>query len=103
VLPRRLRAKLSEWRAIYFIRDESDGKSYVGSAYGADNLLGRWLNYGERGHGGNVLLRHRDPRHFRFSILQRVSPDMDAAEVIRLESTWKMRLHTRHPLGLNDN
>jgi type I restriction enzyme, R subunit len=39
----------------------------------------------------------------RLSILQRVSPDMDAADVIRLESSWKLRLQTRHPLGLNDN
>ena len=94
---------LSEWRAIYFIFDTMDGKGYVGSAYGAENLLGRWLGYAARGHGGNVLLRQRDPSHFRFSILQRVSPDMDAGDVIRLEATWKERLHTRAPFGLNDN
>jgi hypothetical protein len=103
VLPTRWRAKLSEWRAIYYIFDTAIGKGYVGSAYGGTNLLGRWLNYAARGHGGNVLLRNRDPKHFRFSILQRVSPDMDAADVIRLESSWKLRLQTRHPLGLNDN
>jgi hypothetical protein len=103
VLPTRWRAKLSEWRAIYYIFDTSDAKGYVGSAYGQENLLGRWLNYADRGHGGNVLLRQRDPKHFRFSILQRVSPDMDAADVIRLEATWKERLHTRAPFGLNDN
>jgi hypothetical protein len=103
VLPRTWRARLSEWRAIYYIFDKSDGRSYVGSAYGGDNLLGRWLNYAARGHGGNALLRQRDPKHFQFSILQRVSPDMDAADVIRLEATWKERLHTRSPAGLNDN
>jgi hypothetical protein len=103
VLPPRLRAKLSEWRAIYYIFDTADGKGYVGSAYGGTNLLGRWLNYGDRGHGGNVLLRQRDPKNFCFSILQRVSPDMEPADVIRLEGTWKERLHTRQPFGLNDN
>jgi hypothetical protein len=103
VLPTPWKARLSEWRAIYYIFDTSDGKGYVGSAYGATNLLGRWLGYADRGHGGNVLLRKRNPAHFRFSILQRVSPDMEAAEVIRLESTWKERLHSRHPAGLNDN
>jgi hypothetical protein len=81
----------------------SDGKGYVGSAYGDSNLLGRWLGYAAGGHGGNVLLRNRQPGNFRFSILQRVSPDMDAADVIRLEATWKERLHTRAPFGLNDN
>jgi hypothetical protein len=104
VLPNRCRAALSHWRGIYYIYDQAAGKGYVGSAYGDDNLLGRWVDcYGKSGHGGNVLLRQRDPKNFRFTILQRVSPDMDAADVIRLEGTWKERLHTRSPLGLNDN
>ena len=103
VLPNRWRSALSQWRGIYYIYDEADGKGYVGSAYGDDNLLGRWINYGKSGHGGNTLLRQRDPKNFRFTILQRVSPDMDAADVIQLEGTWKERLHTRSPLGLNDN
>lgn len=102
-LPGRWRAAISEWRGVYLIRDTSDGKLYVGAAYGSENLLGRWLHYGSSGHGGNRLLRQRDPRGFRFAILQRVSPDMDAAEVIRVEGTWKERLQTRHPYGLNDN
>jgi hypothetical protein len=102
-LPVRWRAALSQWRGIYYIFDESDGKGYVGSAYGSDNLLGRWRNYADAGHGGNRLLRPRDPRNFRFAILQRVSPDMDPTEVIRLEGSWKQRLHTRAPHGLNDN
>lgn len=103
VLPTRWKSALSQWRGIYFIFDTSDGKGYVGSAYGENNLLGRWTNYATSGHGGNRLLRQRDPRHFRFTILQRVSPDMDADDVIRLEATWKARLHTHQPFGLNDN
>jgi hypothetical protein len=103
VLPTRWRAALSEWRGIYYIFDASDGKGYVGSAYGSANILGRWLNYALSGHGGDKLLRKRDPKCFRFSILQRVSPDMDVNDVIRLEGTWKERLHTRQPHGLNDN
>lgn len=103
VLPSQWKAKLSEWRAIYYIFDESDGKGYVGSAYGSENLLGRWLNYAASGHGGNRLLRLRTPENFRFTILERVSPDMDADDVVRLESTWKERLHSRAPSGLNDN
>jgi hypothetical protein len=104
VLPTRLKFKLAEWRGIYYIFDTSDGKGYVGSAYGESNLLGRWLNYAARGYGGNKLLRPpRDPRKFRFTILQRVSPDMNATEVVQLENSWKIRLHTRAPYGLNDN
>lgn len=97
------RNSLAHWRGIYYIFDVSDGFGYVGSAYGGSNLLGRWLAYSSTGHGGNVRLRGRDPKNFRFSILQRVSPDLEADEVIQLESTWKARLHTRSEFGLNDN
>jgi hypothetical protein len=55
------------------------------------------------GHGGNRLLRERDPQHFHFKIFELVSPTMDADEVIHRENTWKERLHTRKPNGLNDN
>ena len=97
------RRVLTQWRGIYYIFDISDRKGYVGSAYGEENLYGRWLNYTARGHGGNRLLRQRDPQNFQFSILQRVSPDMDARDLIQIENSWKERLHTREPYGLNDN
>lgn len=103
VIPARWRDAVREWRGVYYIFDASDGKGYVGSAAGGENLLGRWVGYAASGHGGNVLLKGRDPKHFRFSILQRVSPDMDPADVVRLEGTWKKRLHTRTPFGLNEN
>lgn len=104
VLPLSWRSVLSQWRGIYYIFDTSDRKGYVGSAYGESNLLGRWLNYSARGHGGNRLLQSpRDPRTFQFTILQRVSPDMVPSDVIQLESSWKRRLHTYAPFGLNDN
>lgn len=102
-LPTRWRSALAQWRGIYYIFDSSDGRGYVGSAYGENNLLGRWHDYAARGHGGNRLLRQRDPKNFQFSILQRVSPDMDSRDVIAVETSWKKRLHTYAPLGLNDN
>jgi hypothetical protein len=103
IIPNKWRLTLSQWRGIYYIFDHVGKKGYIGSAYGNENMLGRWLNYAESGHGGNKLLRQRDPKNFHFTILQRVSPDMDAADVIRLEGTWKKRLHTHQPLGLNEN
>jgi hypothetical protein len=102
-LPQQWRAELQRWRVIYYIFDKSDRKGYVGSACGVDNLLGRWKSYADHGHGGNTLLRKRDPKRFRFSILERVSPDMKQREVVQLERSWKLRLHTHHPDGLNDN
>ena len=103
VLPRSWQEALSQWRGIYYIFDATDGKGYVGSAYGEDNLWGRWRNYKQTGHGGNKLLRQRRPDEFRFSILELTAISMNADDVIRLESTWKERLHTRAPHGLNDN
>lgn len=103
LLPSRWKAALSEWRGIYFIFDQSDSKGYVGSAYGESNIYGRWANYAVSGHGGNSLLKKRNPRNFRFTILQRVSPDMPLQEVITLEGSWKSRLHTRAPYGINEN
>jgi hypothetical protein len=103
IIPTKWREALSHWRGIYYIFDDSDGKGYVGAAYGPDNILGRWLNYAASGHGGNAQLRKRSPKNFSFSILERLSPDADATDVIALESTWKNRLHTRAPFGLNDN
>jgi hypothetical protein len=96
------RASLSHWRGIYFIFDVSDGKGYVGSAYGSENLLSRWQYYALTGHGGNKGLRDRAPENLRFSILQRVSPDLAPEDVIQLEASWKERLHTR-AFGLNEN
>jgi hypothetical protein len=104
LLSKRWRDKLSEWRGIYFIFDTSDSKGYVGSAYGSNNLFGRWQGYAASGHGGNRLLRKRDPQNFRFTILELVSPTMNADEIIRREGSWKERLHTRKECGgLNDN
>jgi hypothetical protein len=105
VLPTRWKSVLSQWRGIYYIFDTSDGKGYVGSAYGEKNLLGRWLKYAYSGDGDNILLRQRDPRNFRFTILERVSPDMKPKDVVELETSWKQQLHTRNKpyRGLNDN
>lgn len=102
-LPTRWRNAMAQWRGVYLIFDTEDGKAYVGSAYGADNILGRWLNYSATGHGDNRLLRGRDPADFRFTILQTVPLDMPADAVIAAEANWKRRLHTAHPFGLNAN
>ncbi len=101
-LPRKWCDKLKQWRGIYFIMDVSDGKGYVGAAYGHNNLFGRWSNYAKSGHGHNKKMQGRDPDNFRFSILELVSPDMEPSDVQFKEATWKERLRTRE-FGLNDN
>lgn len=101
-IPRSWEGKISEWRSIYFIWDRHKNKGYVGSAYGRENLIGRWRHYANSGHGNNKLLRRSKPEDLQFSILERVSPDMESDEVIRLEVSWKLRLGTRE-CGLNEN
>ena len=96
------KSALAQWRGIYYIFDTSDSKGYVGSAYGELNILGRWLNYASSGDGGDRLLMQRNPLNLRFTILERVSPDMKSKEVINLEESWKQRLHTIE-YGLNLN
>lgn len=103
LLPATWRQALAQWRGIYYIFDREAHMGYVGSASGGDNLLGRWLDYAASGDGGNRLLRGRNPADFVFSILQRVSPDMPAEDVVAIENTWKQRLQTRTPTGLNIN
>ncbi len=105
VLPASWSATLKQWRAIYLVHDVHDGKNYVGSAYGEENLDARWAIYAANGHGGNMELRGRDPNNFRFSILELVSQSMPKEEVEAKESSWKRRLHTLvpDPSGLNRN
>ena len=101
VLPTSWKQRMNEWRAIYYIFDTSRNKGYVGSAYGTNNLMQRWENYATTGHGGNQLLKQCNPENFLFTILQRPSPDMRIDDVVELENSWKRRLHSIHPFGLN--
>lgn len=103
VMPRRWLDALRHWRGIYLITDLLDHRQYGGSAGGQENLLQRWLEYAKIGHGGNKHLRGRDSAKFRFSILQRLSPDDDQRTVVAAETSWKERLQTRWPDGLNEN
>lgn len=101
-LPTSWKAALGQWRGVYLIYDVTRRAGYVGSGSGADNILGRWSDYARTGHGGNRELRDSAPADLNFSILQRTSPDLDPADVINLENSWKARLHTRQ-FGLNAN
>lgn len=103
VLPIEWKNALRHWRGVYLITDRSDGMQYVGSAYGEENLLNRWLNYSVSQHGGNIRLKGRDCDNFQFSILELVAPTADARDVIAREASWKRRLRTSWPFGLNAN
>lgn len=59
LLPQSWRARLREWRGVYLIIDPKDGARYVGSAYGAENLFGRWSAHVAGDSGVTVDLKGR--------------------------------------------
>jgi len=93
---------------IYMILDTKTGKQYIGSAYGENGILGRWITYAKTRHGDNkqlaeLLDERPDAIHdFRYSILQIVSTSLTPREVIKLEAQHKEKLGSRAH-GLNSN
>lgn len=100
------RTALENQKGIYLIVDTSNGKMYVGSAYGENMLLGRWFAYAKNGHGGNVELRNLDFAHirqyFRYSILDIYKSTTNDETILARESWWKRVLLTR-VFGYNAN
>ena len=80
----------------------SSGEIYIGSAYGSEGLWGRWSNYAKNVHGGNKLLKNRDPNNFQWSIVWTVSRSMSERDFIKLEAMEKLK-HGSQVHGLNDN
>lgn len=99
---------LTSVAGVYLIVQASTGAQYVGSAYGAKGILGRWATYVISGHGGNERLRalhSTDPhayRGFNYSVLRTLPKSLTAREVIEYESSYKTKLGTR-AFGLNAN
>lgn len=93
---------------VYLILDTKTGNQYVGSAYGARGLLGRWQTYANTVHGGNQQLqalvesRPDVARDLQFAILQTLPLTLTAREVVAYEVLHKQKLGTRAH-GLNDN
>jgi GIY-YIG catalytic domain-containing protein len=102
-LPRSWVEKLKQCRGVYYIFYPSDRKGYVGSAYGEDNLYGRWSYHVKVG-GDSVQLRKRKLENFAFSILETLRLNAEQQEATEREGTWKKRLHTySKDGGLNEN
>lgn len=95
-------AALKANAGIYRIVDMSTGRIYIGSAYGSGGLWTRWENYARTGHGGNKLLRDRDPNNFQWSIVRTLSTTLSPRDVIRVESLEKEK-HGSRAIGLNGN
>lgn len=97
-------------KGVYLIIDKSNGKKYVGSAYGDTGLWSRWESYIYTGHGWNqgllaiVSTEGIDyPRkNFQFSILEFYSMRTDDQFIISREQHWK-RVLCSNQYGYNKN
>jgi hypothetical protein len=100
--------RLESVAGIYVITDQVDQIHYVGSAYGASGLLGRWRTYAEKPDGGNKRLRELLKKHpgrhlrFNFAVLRALDRSVTRAQVLELEAHFKKILGSR-AVGLNAN
>jgi len=97
---------LRNQKGVYLITDTSNGKMYVGSAYGDEMILNRWKSYVKTGNGGNKELKELEFEHikdnFRYSILDIFKSTTDERIIIERESWWKETLLSRK-FGYNAN
>jgi hypothetical protein len=102
------RVPLSAVAGVYLILAQTSGELYVGSAYAESGIWGRWRQYANSGHGGNIKLQEllkshpQYPEQFRFSVLQILPKTMAREEVLQREVLYKLKLGTR-ATGLNSN
>ena len=97
---------LENQKGVYLITDISNGKRYIGSAYGEYMILGRWKSYIKTGHGGNVGLKNLTfdyiKKNFKYSILDIYKSSTNDQIIIDRESWWKEVLQSR-TYGYNEN
>ncbi len=102
---------LANVKGVYLIVDKSNGKKYVGSAYGDAGVWARWSCYIGTGHGWNDELTSLIARegldyarqNFRISLLEYRPAKTDDRVIIEREGYWKEALLSRGQFGYNKN
>jgi hypothetical protein len=104
------KAALENVQGVYLIADRSNGKLYVGSAYGGEGIWQRWMSYALTGHGGNkeliTLIESEGLKYcenFQYSILEIADIHTMDELIIERENYWKNALLSRKPHGYNVN
>jgi hypothetical protein len=98
-LPSDWKSNLCNARGIYLLTNPDTHEQYVGSASGELGFWGRWLDYVQTGHGGNVGLK-ANPSDYQVSILEVASSGAQRDDIVRLEERWKVKLKSKE-MGLN--
>jgi GIY-YIG catalytic domain len=101
-IPHSWRGALSAASGVYLLVCHTDGKQYVGSAYGTGGFWSRWESYFRNNHGGNEGMKLRKNSDYQVSILEVASSTMSTTDIIELEGYWKEKLLTK-TFGLNQN
>ncbi len=104
------KSPLENIKGVYVITDTSNGKKYVGSAYGEHGIWSRWSCYMGTGHGWNdelvKLINKKGHKYaqenFQLCLLEYYPMKKDDSFVIRRESFWKEALLSREH-GYNKN
>lgn len=105
------KASLAAVKGVYLIMDTSNGRSYVGSAYGDAGIWSRLACYVNTGHGTNdELVRLIGEKgisyalaNFRFSILEVFAFNTPDDVILGRESHWKNVLLSRQFGNYNRN
>lgn len=104
---------LSYVKGIYVITDISDGRLYIGSAYGENGgIWQRWAGYADKNNLSNgnkdfdIMIETKGRQHiehnFRYSILEIFDTKTIDSTIIERESYWKKVFDTRKH-GMNWN
>lgn len=104
------KSALSSVKGVYVITDQTNGKLYIGSAYGQEMIWSRWSEYVRSYHGGNKGLRkilndygkEYIEKNFTFALLETFKSTVEDSVIIQRESYWKDVLATRKH-GYNEN
>ena len=105
------KAALKNVKGVYVITDKSNGKTYIGSAYGESGIWSRWSCYIGTGHGWNdeltKLIKKEGfdyaRKNFKLSLLEYRPMKADDKVIIERESFWKGVFLSKGKFGYNKN
>lgn len=101
-IPKSWIVALQSSRGIYLLTCPRTREQYVGSATGTEGFWGRWQDYVSTGHGGNVVLKSRNPSDYQVSILEVAGTSLTEHDILKKEGQWKSKLQSQE-MGLNRN
>lgn len=93
-------AVLRASRGIYLLTCPRTKEQYVGSATGGEGFWGRWREYYETGHGGNVRLKSREPSDYQIAVLEVAGSEQTTVDILGAEQRWMRKLQSTE-MGLN--